>query len=707
MKKITIISVVFLLIATCTSINSIGQELLKVDKKAFRHERKGFGEAWNAISAGDELFVMGEAGAFRAALNHYLVAYAYNSNNPELNYKIGVCYLFASNKAKSLDYLNKAYSANPQLAEDIYFMKAWGLQMNYEFDEAIKFFKHYKKNTEDSKKSKKRKPKKGQKMIELDPDKHILECEIGRKLVANPIRVFIDNVGPAINSKYPDYGPIISADESVMIFCSRREGSTGGEIDPNDLQAYEDLYISHFDPNTGWSQAVNLRNLNTPGHDATVALSPDGQTLFMYRGVPVGTIFESKLLGDNWSRPRELGRNINSKYQETSASISFDGKKLYFVSERPRDDFGNPNLGGKDIFVSELDDKGRWGPVRNLGAPINTKYDEEGVFMHPDGRTMYFSSKGNGSMGGYDIFYTTNDGAGNWSEPVNIGYPVNTPDDDVFFVVAGNARYAYYSSDRTGGYGLQDIYRITFLGPEKLMAYGSEDNLIASSKTTIIQKIEPEKVEVRTVRLTILKGVVTDALSEEPIEAVIEIFDNEKDELVSTMNSNSKTGRYLVSLPSGRNYGISVKAEGYLFFSENFDIPETTTYQEVTKDVVLSKVGIGSRIVLRNIFFDYGQATLRETSFSELNRLVGLMKAYPRMKIEIGGHTDNHGSLSFNTKLSEDRAKSVVDYLIDNGISKDRLAYKGYAFTEPIATNDTDEGRQQNRRVEFKVISIN
>src|SRR5690554_6311239 len=309
-------------------------------------------------------------------------------------------------------------------------------------------------------------------------------------------------------------------------------------------------------------------------------------------------------------------------------------------------------------------------------------------------------------MGGYDIYYSEKDDMGKWTEPVNIGYPVNTPEDDVFFTVAGNARYAYYSSSREGGYGLQDIYKITFLGPEKMMVMGAEDILIASSNATISQKVKQEVVEVKKVRLTIMKGTITDAISTAPVEASIEIVDNEKNELISTISSNAATGKYLVSLPSGKDYGIAVKAQGYLFYSENINIPDATDYQEVTKDIVLSKVGIGSKIVLKNIFFDYGKETLRPTSLPELDRLVALLNSYPSMTIEIGGHTDNHGSLKFNTDLSEARAKSVVDYLVDKGISKSRLTYKGYAYLQPIATNDTEEGRQENRRVEFKVISI-
>lgn len=696
----------FMLLAFISVNESRAQEDVQISRKEFRHTRDGFRAAWREVDNGNAFYSLREPGGYRLALGHYLKAYEYNRENAELNYKIGACYLYSGTRSNSVSHLKKAYNANPEISSDILYLIGRGLQYSYEFDKAIEYFEKYNKQRE--KILADRRLRRSYDISLRDPEKRIQECKIAKTLVANPIRVFIDNVGAGINSSYPDYGPVISADESVMVFTSRRTESAGGALDPADMQYFEDLYISYYHENVGWSKAVNMKDLNSEeAHDATVAISPDGQHLYIYRGVPQGTIFESRLEGDKWSRPSSLGRSINSRYQETSGSISPCGNYFYFVSERPEDDFGNKNLGGKDIFVSELQKNGRWGKVRNLGAPVNSKYDEEGIFMHPDGRTLYFSSRREGSMGGYDIFYTEKDRDGNWSDPVNIGYPINTPEDDVFFVVSGNARYAYFSSDREGGYGLQDIYRITFLGAEKLLAYGSEDYLIASSGAAVRQKVEPEKVEVRTVRLTILKGIITDALSGEPIEAQIQIYDNEKDELISTMSSNSVTGRYLVSLPSGKNYGIHVKAEDYLFYSENFDIPEATSYQEVTNDIVLSRVGIGSRIVLRNIFFDFAKSSLRETSFPELNRLVDLMKAYPRMKIEIGGHTDNVGSHSYNKQLSEDRAKSVVNYLINNGINRDRLSYKGYAFDEPIDTNETDEGRQRNRRVEFKVISIN
>jgi outer membrane protein OmpA-like peptidoglycan-associated protein len=691
--KQVILVLIFFLIAY--SVNA--QLVVEIDKKEFQSGKEGFKDAWSAIKDADDLYEQGPGGR-RVALDLYLYAYQYNQKNAELNYKIGACYIDALFKARAITYLTDAYLLKPNVAADIHFLLGAAFQLNYQFDTAIYHYNEYIRvkqvqniNDED---------------IYKDPVKRIQECNWGKYYVAHPVRVFVDNLGPGVNGKYPDYAPVITADESVLIYTSRREGTTGDMIDEEDLHYYEDLYISYNDKQ-GWSSALNMTNLNTDEHDASVSMSADGQILFTYRGVPDGTLFVSHLEGDEWSKPKELNSNINTKYHETAASLSYDGKRLYFASTREDDGYGKPTIGRRDIFVSDMNSKGDWGPAKNVGEVINTKYDERGVFIHPDGRTMYFSSKGHETMGGFDIFYSEKDSLGNWGKPVNIGYPVNTPDDDVFFTVAGNARYAYYSSAKEDGFGYQDIYRITFLGPEKLMVLGAEDNLIASSEVAIQQKVETtDTVQIRKVRLTILKGTITDALSTEPIEAEIEIVDNAKDEVISVMKSNSKTGKYLVSLPSGKNYGIAVKAEDYLFYSENIDIPYSAAYQEVTKDIVLSKVSIGSKIILKNIFFDYDRATLRPESFPELNRLVKLLESYPRMRIEIGGHTDSHGSLAYNTTLSDNRAKSVVEYLIEKGIAADRLEYKGYAFTQPIATNDTDEGRQQNRRVEFKVLSI-
>jgi outer membrane protein OmpA-like peptidoglycan-associated protein len=683
---------------------SYSQLNIPIDKKEFKTaEKSGYKEALNAIDNGDENFEnnsLTSSGGYQMALPEYLAANTYNSNNAALNYKIGVCYIFSTEKKKAITFLEKAYKLDPNISIDIKYVMGMAYQRNGMYKEAINYYNEFKNSNY---KNELKKLKINENMFNVDA--RIMECETAEKLMAHPTRVFIDNLGPNINSKYSDYAPVISTDETMMIFTSRREGSVGGKIENG--QYFEDLYISYNEGGDKWSPSTNMKTINTEEHDASIGLSPDGSILYTFKGTPDGNLYESKLKGDSWSKPKPLNKNINTKYHETSISTSSDGKVIYFVSERPKDEFGTPSKGGKDIYKSERNENGEWGPARNIGAPINTKYEEEGVFIHPDNRTMYFSSNREGSIGGYDIFYSEMDDEGNWGEPVNIGIPINTPEDDVFFIVAGNGRFAYMSSEREGGVGMQDIWRITFLGPEKPMTTGTEDNLIASSNTLIQTAVKQETVEVKKVRLTIMKGTITDAETGNPLESAIEIVDLEKDEVYATLSSNASTGKYLISLPSGKNYGITARTEGYLFHSENVDVPAATSYQEIIKDIKLKPINVGATIILSNIFFDYNKATLRDISKAELDNLVRLLTVdYPKMVIEIGGHTDNKGSLEYNTTLSTNRAKAVVDYLIKHGVAKERLSYKGYAYQNPIDTNDTEEGRQNNRRVEFKVISL-
>jgi outer membrane protein OmpA-like peptidoglycan-associated protein len=370
---------------------------------------------------------------------------------------------------------------------------------------------------------------------------------------------------------------------------------------------------------------------------------------------------------------------------------------MYFVSNK------ESGLGDRDIYYSDMDVKGEWGASKNIGPVINTKYAEEAVFMHPDGVTLYFSSKGHNSMGGYDIFKSTLLN-GVWSAPENLGYPINGPDDDVFFVVSGSGSRAYFASSKTGGFGEKDLYKITFLGPEKAPLLNTQDQLIAMAANPVSNLKVENAVEVASAKLTILKGVVSDAKTHQPLESSIDLIDNDKNVVLATFKSNSSTGKYLVNLPSGKNYGIAVKRDGYLFHSENFNLPNNAAFQEFTKDVALKKIEIGSTIVLRNIFFDFDKATIRPESANELERLIKLLNDNPTLKIELGSHTDSKGSDDYNWKLSESRSKSVVDYLIGKGISTARLVAKGYGETKPIDTNDTDDGRQNNRRTEFKVL---
>ncbi|MFN3916101.1 MAG: OmpA family protein [Flavobacteriales bacterium] len=487
------------------------------------------------------------------------------------------------------------------------------------------------------------------------------------------VRIEIELMDNNINSTYDDYAPVITADGLEMFFTSRRP-YTEKEI-KRKQEGKENIYKSTFDPETKtWSEAVSLEeNVNIPGrHNSNIAVSNDGQRLLIYQDDRYGNgdIYESYAKGSKWSDPRSISDKINEESHESSASISPDGRTIYFVSER------KGGQGKRDIWMCTKDGNGKWGQPKNLGNVINTKEDEEAVFIHPDGKTLYFSSKGHNSIGGYDIFKSVFNN-GKWSKPENIGEPINTKGDDLFFVLAANGQVGYYASSRDGD--KKNIYEIRFLPVSK----------------------EKQKQP----QVTVFKGIVKDEKTGAPIEATIEITDNEKNELLSSFTSNSESGRYLVSLPSGKNYAITVNAPGYVFHSENVTLSDTASYQEIRKDITLKKIEAGTKVVLKNIFFDYNKTSLREESISELNRLLKILNDNPKLKIEISGHTDNRGSDEYNNRLSQGRAKSVVEYLITMGIEMGRLTYKGYGKAQPIASNDTEEGMQENRRVEFKILS--
>ncbi len=688
MKKILYIISVIAFVAQVSAQN------VEFEKKNFKNDKDGFKIAEENLKIGEENYILDMRGNYIIALEYFLKANQFNPNNAVLNYKIGVCYVKGTSQEKALEFLQKAEKLNPFVAPDIDLMLGRAYQYNLNFDEAIKSYTKYKNRLSPKDLQDKRKAL----------EKLIAECNNGIELVKKPIRVFIDNAGDNVNSGYPDYSPLITADGSMMIFTSRREETTGGQRSPQDNQFFEDIYIS-YNNNGVWTKSVNIgKPLNTKDNDATVGLSPDGQRLFTYNGKNNGgDIFESQLEGSAWSDPSDktLEKYINTENHESAASFSFDGKTMYFDTNNPENNFGQ-----HDIFVSTWDEeKGRWGTPTNLGNTINTEYEERSVFMHPDGRTIFFSSTGHGTMGDFDIFKSTMDDNGVWSKPENIGYPINTPGDDRFFVIDASGKKGFYASDKTGGVGEHDIYIITFLGPEKPMIQSTDNILIASKANPITETFVEKSVAVETMRLTILKGTILDAFTNAPVAAEIEIVDNEKNQVISVSKANSATGAYLVSLPSGKNYGIAVKAEGYLFHSENFNIPSASSYQEITKNILLNKMAVGTKIVLKNIFFDYAKATLKPESFPELDRLLKLLNDFPTLRIEISGHTDDRGSMTTNSKLSKDRANSVVNYLISKGISAGRLEFAGYAYLQPIATNKTEEGRQQNRRVEFKVLS--
>ncbi len=663
-------------------------------KENFPDQKKEFKDALHNIEDGDVYFNNPNAtrGHFLKALELYKKAEDFNDNSALLNLKMGECYLFTVEKLNAIKHLEKAKKLNPDVSPRVYYLLGIGYHFEYDFDRAIDYFEEYKKRLTPEERAEKIKR----------IQKKIRECEVAKGFMAERSRAFIDNVGSVLNSEYAEHSPIISADQSVMLFTSRREGGVGGDVLSPTQEYFEDVYIS-YRKDGKWQTPVNMgRPINDETNDATISITGDGQHLFVYKEHHGGgDIYECILKGDHWSRPKRMPKPISSDFNEYHASYSNDMQRIYFISDR------EGGQGGRDIYMCEKDEKGHWGDAINLGPIVNTEESEAGVFISPDGKYMYFSSRGHNTMGGHDVFRSKLNKAGRPSRPENLGYPINTPSDDVYFVLAADGKHGYYASERLGGLGENDIYLITFLlTEEKPVVINTEDNLLAGQTNPIPDIYKADVVQVDHHLPTILKGTITDALLKKPIEASIELVNNTTGEVVAVFNSNSSTGKYLVTIPSGANYGIAVDGgDDYLFHSENFDIPEVSDYLEIEKDIALKNIKPGNSIVLKNVFFDFNKSTIKPESEPELGRLVKLLTDVPELKIEISGHTDSKGEDAYNQKLSEARAQSVTNYLVEKGIVVDRLTYKGYGESQPIASNDTDEGRQENRRTEFKILS--
>lgn len=607
------------------------------------------------IKTGDDYFYQ-ENPLYKLALISYEKAHKLNPENALLNFKIGVCYLHAMDKYKALPFLEKAQRLNPACDAELLYYLGMAYHAQAQWDKAIELYRAW-LSMQQVEEYRKR------------AIKRLAECESGKKLQAAPVNVTIENAGAAINSAYADYIPLITADESRMYFTSRRPETTGGGTDLKDEEYFEDIYYS-IQVNNVWQRAVNLGlPVNTRMHDAAAAISPDGLTMLVFKGDRNnGDLLITYFVNGQWLKPEDLGKNINTRYHESGACFSPDGKKLFFVSDKPG------GLGGRDIYISRWNDTLKtWSQAVNAGKSINTEYDEEGPFLHPDGKTLYFSSKGHNTMGGYDIFYSVFEN-NEWQKAENIGWPINSPDDDVFFVMNAAGTKAYYSSFKKNGLGEKDIYLIRF--PENW-------------------KIKPEMV--------LLKGTVKNALTLEPVEAKINLLDLKTGEYIQQFSSEKGSGKYLISLPAGGEYAAVASLEGFSYESGKFSVPDKKEFEVLPFDIFLNPVNKGYNLVLTGVVFDPGSAVLKQESKTVIERLSGLLKEYPKIQIEVSGHTDNTGSAIENLDISQKRAKAVFDYLIKSGIERNRITYTGYGSQKPLADNNTEEGRKQNRRIEFKI----
>jgi outer membrane protein OmpA-like peptidoglycan-associated protein len=376
----------------------------------------------------------------------------------------------------------------------------------------------------------------------------------------------------------------------------------------------------------------------------------------------------SEKKGTKWSTPVNLGPAVNSEKWETQPTLSPDGQELIFVSNRPG------GLGGNDLWHCMRQSDGSWSPARNLGAPVNTAYDEGGPFLHPDGLTLFFSSNGHAGMGDKDLFSSSREG-NQWGEPRNLGYPINTRGSENYMVVNSTGTTGYISLEREGGYGMQDLYRFD-----------------------IPASMRPKPV-------TFLKGVVTSRKNNAPIEARLEIIDLASNSVKARCSSDPVNGSFLISLPAGSSYALNASAEGHLFYSENYTLTAELKATDVFEvNIPLTPIETGEKIVLHNIFFASGSSNLEERSQTEIEILQLFLQRNASLRIEIGGHTDDVGNDAANLKLSQERADAVRSALIAKGIDAGRIVAKGYGETKPVASNQNEAGRAQNRRTEFSIV---
>jgi len=630
---------------------------------------------------------------YKHALESYLAALESNPDDAAINSKVGLSYLYSETKSKAAKYISKAYRLNPSVDDQIDYHLGLAFQNTNEFKKAIESFEEFKKK---------------KKNLAQIADKKIAECRIADSLSEYELNVVIQNLGTVVNTPFNEYSPLISGDGNTLIFTSNR---TDDEKERRTGTNYEDIYITHK-TSGGWESPKKISsNINQKYNDAAASLSPDGKTLFLYYEEGAGDIYTSVLENGEWSKPAPLSKNINTAlFWETSASMSADGKKLYFASNRPG------GIGELDIYVSEMTAKGDWGKAVNLGPVINTPENEDAPFIHPDGVTLYFSSDGHPTLGNSDIYVSENKG-GKWQKPENIGWPINTWEYDGFFTISADKKTGYYSTLKEGGLGEADIYSITFLQPKykpkpkpvvvetipekpPVQVVAAE---VAPKNTDFIDPMVQKSLEAKVV--TVLKGKVIDENTAAPLGATISLVDNETKKVLTKITANPTTGDFELVIPHGGNYGVATEKAGYLFNSINFNLPKFAEYQEIDTHIIMVRAEIGSKVILKNIFFDVGKSDLKPASLAEVEKIQALLVSNPDLRVQINGHTDNTGNAASNKALSLKRASAVVDYLESHGVSAGRVAAKGYGSERPIVSNDDESGgREINRRTEIEII---
>lgn len=610
-------------------------------------------------------------GRFADALNCFEAAKQIDKNFAELYFFESDVYSDLGEYEKQCECLKKGLSLDSTMFVRGYCNLGIALYHLGKYDEAEIWFDKFLKNS----KSKRYRETAEQMLQKVHQIRQIME---------NPVDFKPHYICDNLRTKYDAYWPSLTLDEEEFVFTMLAPRDTSGISPMANLPLsalyQEDFYMSRK-LDGEWQPISPVRGVNTPSNEGAQALSADGRWMFFTacgRRDSKGScdLYFSRRTAEGWSEPINVGAPVNTPYWESQPSFSADGQTLYFVSSRPG------GKGGNDIWSAKIVDYTSqgvpiFGSVVNLGDSINTSGDEVSPFLHPDGRTLYFSSDGWVGIGAQDIFYSSQKLNGQWSTPRNIGYPINTAFDDNGLIVNATGNMAYLSSERKLENGQKRRELLCFELPEQ---------------------VRPQPV-------SYVKGYVADMTTKLPIaNAQVELvrLDNGMKQVVAQSDEN---GNFIACLPPGRDYGLFVSSKGYLFQSQTFALSDTAighTNEHI--EVSLPPMKVGVSVALRNVFFDFNSIELKSESFVELDKLVRLLNENSSLKIEIGGHTDNVGTAEYNIRLSEGRAQAAANYLIDKGVGSFRISHKGYGMSKPIADNSTEEGRALNRRIEAKII---
>ncbi|MCB0492584.1 MAG: OmpA family protein [Cyclobacteriaceae bacterium] len=665
------------LILLCSGIHSYGQtDSLALSEEYYKMGMEVFDYTHRAQAK--ELFVLSTQ---------------MNPKSAKAQFMAGQSIMLTVNKEKSLQYFRRAWELDPNVDEDLLYYLGQGYHHNLKFDSAILFYDRYNRILARSLQL-----EKSNKINEVN--RKIFECRNAVIYLENPVDVKITHLSENVNSEYPDYAPTINSNETLMVFTSRRPDGNLNTTVAADLVYYEDIFYSEY-ADGKWQPSKNMRGpLNTNYHNSSVAISPDGQEMILYQDSNGGDLFVSsknKSGQFEWSAPKNM-EGLNSEYLENSASLSADNKTVYFTSTRPG------GYGGTDIYKAELGKGNRWGNIQNLGPLINTEMDEDGVFITASGKHLFFSSNGHAGMGDMDLYRTSLDTVnGTWSAPVNLGYPINSPENDIYFVLNADESFAYISSVRKENIGEQDIYKVDMRNWKPVELHRENYSDLFAENASIEKQPVVQNVPTPVVNEALISLVIQDAMNLEPLNA--QVFLRSKDGSRQDLTSSAK-GIYDTTVKTNATspqvYKLEINSIGYAPQTASLYLGGISSTVMTFKDTIrMQKLAVNVPTMI-DIYFAHDSD--EPLSFNGIQDFIAMMQNAPNMKVEISGHTDANGPDEYNQDLSQRRANAVKKYLERLGISPDRITAAGYGESKPVASNDTQEGRRLNRRTEFTIL---